>query len=74
MNTINAAGFCEMSHDELMQVDGGFPWATVAKWFFSWLGGNALNYVIAHRNEIKWGVAPNDPCRQTALWKIYIGN
>ncbi|MBQ0037093.1 MAG: hypothetical protein KBS74_00285 [Clostridiales bacterium] len=67
--TLNLSAFETLDREQMMEVDGGNPLTEIVKIF-----GGGLAYDIAKaawKNKANWGVQPNDPCRNTALWKIY---
>lgn len=74
MELKNMNGSCELTQEEAMEVDGG-AWKAIAKDIgLSILIDGTKKFVKeAWNNRANWGVQQNDPCRSTALWRIYVG-
>ena len=67
-------GVCELTQEEMMEIDGG-AWKTILKdiGVSILIDGAKKLAKDAWNNRANWGVQQNDPCRNTALWRIYVG-
>ena len=74
MEPKNMNGFCELTQEETMEIDGG-AWKTIAKDIgFSILFDGAKKFAKeAWNNRANWGVQQNDPAAVPVLWRIYVG-